>query len=228
VTRCSILFSKLGCSAVGLILTTALPFGSNKSPERSARAPPLSVTPLTVMGGHPQMLTAAEFTTAVASFAWQRRIWRVDMHHTFHPDHARWREIGSAACCAGMRRYHVEERKFDDIAQHVSIAPDGLIWLGRDWNLTPASVGYGMNGGVFMFEMIGNFDCGHDVLEGAQLASTLSVIDTVQRQFMLPIQALLFHREVPQTNKTCPGTGVRKSHILALLNERRRVPMVAA
>jgi hypothetical protein len=175
-------------------------------------------------------LTAEAFAARVADFAWTRHIWRVDMHHTFIPDHARWREIGSAACCDGMWRHHVLERHFEDIAQHVTIAPDGLIWTGRDWNKTPASVGFGMNGGVFMFEMIGNFDAGCDVLEGPQLDATLAVIDGIQTHFKLPIHALLFHRDVPQTTKTCPGTSLRKGDILRQLwsQPRARARMSAA
>ncbi len=171
-------------------------------------------------GSHPscgmsdRALTIEAFAAEVAAFPWARRIWRVDMHHTFIPDHARWRVIGSAACCDGMRRHHVIERGFEDIAQHVTIAPDGLIWPGRDWNRTPASVGYGMNGGVFMFEMIGNFDIGCDVFEGRQRAATLAGIDIVQRHFKLPVHALLFHREVPQTEKSCPGTSIHKPDVL--------------
>ncbi|MEZ5773838.1 MAG: peptidoglycan recognition family protein [Hyphomicrobiaceae bacterium] len=88
------------------------------------------------------------------------------MHHTFYPAHADYR---GEASIEAMRRFHVEDRGFEDIAQHVSIAPDGRIWTGRDWNKTPASVGGVLNRGVFMFEMIGNFDLGHDRLEGRQL-----------------------------------------------------------
>lgn len=167
-------------------------------------------------------LTLADFAAEVAAYPWTRRIWRVDMHHTFDPDHARWREIGSRACCRGMRRYHVEARGFEDIAQHVTITPDGRIWTGRDWNRTPASVGFGMNGGVFMLEMIGNFDLGHDAFEGAQRAATLGVIACVQRHFRLPVHALLFHREVPQTEKTCPGTSIDKGDVLRSLLRLRR------
>lgn len=157
------------------------------------------------------------FLDALAAFPWRRRIWRVDMHHTFQPDHARWRQIGSEACQEGMRRFHVEDRGFADIAQHVTIMPDGTIWSGRDWNMTPASVGFGMNRGVFMFEAVGNFDVGADMLDGAQLASVLFVIRAVQARFALPPAALLFHREVPQTEKTCPGTSVAKGEVLAAL-----------
>jgi hypothetical protein len=160
-----------------------------------------------------------EFAAAVAGFGWQRRVWRVDMHHTWFPAHA---DYDGGAAIERMALFHIHDRGFDDIAQHVSIAPDGAIWTGRDWNKDPASVGYGMNRGVFMFEAIGNFDRGFDHLEGRQLDAVLAVIDVVQRHFRLPVPALLFHREVPQTAKTCPGTGVDKADILRAVAQRRR------
>ncbi len=162
-------------------------------------------------------MSPGEFSAAVRAFDWTRRVWRVDVHHTWAPDHARWREIGSSASVEGMCRYHVDERGFEDIAQHVSIMPDGGIWTGRDWNKTPASVGFGLNAGVFMLEMIGNFDVGHDRLGAAQLEATLHVVRTVQRRFSLPVEACLFHREVPVTEKTCPGTSLDKAEFLAAL-----------
>ncbi|MFM9943443.1 MAG: peptidoglycan recognition family protein [Hyphomicrobiaceae bacterium] len=171
-----------------------------------------------------QARSPSQFLDVLRGFPWARRIWRVDMHHTYAPDHARWRQIGSAACQEGMCRYHVADRGFADIAQHVSIMPDGSIWSGRDWNMTPASVGYGMNRGVFMFEAVGNFDVGCDRLEGAQLESVLLVIRSVQIRFALPPEALLFHREVPQTEKTCPGSGVSKAEILRAV---RGTPIIA-
>ncbi len=164
-------------------------------------------------------LTIAAFAAEVANFAWMRRVWRVDMHHTWVPAHA---DYAGLASIEGMATYHVRDRGFDDIAQHVSIAPDGAIWTGRDWNKDPASVGYRMNRGVFMFEAIGNFDIGFDRLAGAQRDSVCAVIDIVQRRFRLPVQALLFHREVPQTEKTCPGTSVDKDDILRRVTARRR------
>ena len=156
-------------------------------------------------------LTRDAFVDELLSYTWTRRVWRVDMHHTWHPAHA---DYDGEPCIARMCKFHVAERKFDDIAQHVSIAPDGSIWTGRDWNKTPASVGGVLNRGAFMFEAIGNFDIGHDCLQGEQLASVVHVIRAVQRRFRLPPEALLFHRDVPVTAKTCPGTSVDKSDIL--------------
>jgi hypothetical protein len=163
-------------------------------------------------------LNHKQFADLVREFKWTRRVWRIDMHHTWHPTHANY---DGAAAIERMDEYHRRERGFDCIAQHVSIAPDGTIWTGRDWNKTPASVGFGMNDGVFMFELIGNFDHGQDRLEGAQLDSAVAVIEIVQARFRLPVQALLFHREVPQTEKTCPGTAVDKADILRRVKAAR-------
>jgi hypothetical protein len=167
-------------------------------------------------------LNRDQFSALVMSFAWTRRVWRVDMHHTFRPTHA---DYDGEACIERMCRFHVDDRKWDDIAQHVSIGPDGTIWTGRDWNKTPASVGGVLNTGAFMFEAIGNFDAGHDTLEGEQLASVVHVIRAVQRRFRLPPEALLFHRDVPITVKSCPGTSVDKGDILRRVM-RLQVPQV--
>lgn len=168
-------------------------------------------------------LSASQFIEEVWNFDWTRNVWRVDMHHTWFPAHADYRGYASIE---GMAKWHRGTCGFDDIAQHVSIAPDGVIWTGRDWNKMPASVGCGMNVGAFMFEMIGNFDHGHDRLHGAQLDSTLTVIDTIQRRFRLPLHSLLFHREVPQTEKTCPGSSIEKLDILRQLKARRLRPQL--
>lgn len=167
-------------------------------------------------------LTRDQFLSELMSFAWTRRIWRVDMHHTWLPQHS---DYDGEACIERMCRFHVDDRGWEDIAQHVSIAPDGIIWTGRDWNKTPASVGGVLNRGAFMFEAIGNFDLGHDRLEGEQLQSVVTVIRAVQRRFRLPPEALLFHRDVPVTVKTCPGTSVDKAQILERVR-RCQLPQV--
>ena len=163
-------------------------------------------------------MTLDDFARDVAGFDWQRPIFRVDMHHTWYPAHADWKGEQSVV---GMWRFHTNDRDFDDIAQHLSIAPDGVIWTGRDWNKVPASIGCNMNAGAFMFEAIGNFDEGYDRLTGAQFDCVVGVIDIIQRHFNLPVQALLFHRDVPQTIKTCPGTSIDKFDILTAVAARR-------
>ena len=165
---------------------------------------------------HP--LTRAEFAEVLRKFPFARRVDAVHMHHTWSPDHADYLRDGGLGTIEGMWRFHTQVRKWSDIAQHVSIAPDGTIWTGRNWNSSPASaVGYNGSSAVgpFMFETIGNFDIGHDRLEGEQLESVLTVITLVQQRFSLAPETLHFHREMTD-QKSCPGTGLKREDILKL------------
>jgi len=56
----------------------------------------------------------------------------------------------------------------------------------------------------------------------------LMVIDTVQRRFDLPVQALLFHRDVPQAEDTSPGSSVEKATILKSVRALRASPRASA
>ncbi len=156
----------------------------------------------------------------------RRRITEVHLHHTFIPTHADFHaaakrrngdtQAAGLELCRGMWKFHVFDRDFADIAQHVSIDPCGAIWLNRNWNRSPASA-TGFNGdhgaGPFMIETIGNFDEGEEELEDVQLHAVLTVVASVQLACGLEADALRFHNEMTDT-KSCPGTGVVKSDVL--------------
>jgi hypothetical protein len=164
-------------------------------------------------------LSLDQFAQLLHRFRFSRHIDAVHMHHTWRPNHAQYR---GEASIEAMWRYHTQEKGWSDIAQHLSIAPDGTIWTGRDWNAPPASA-RGYNGtrvsGPFMFEMIGDFDQGCDRLEGHQRVAVIGVIASVQNKFGLPIESLRFHRAM--TDKTCPGSGVDYQEMLAEVQEAR-------
>ena len=152
-------------------------------------------------------LSVAEFAELLARFPFTRRVNQVHMHHTWSPNHREWRGLASVQA---MRDFHVRTNGWSDIAQHITIAPDGGIWTGRNWNQAPASSG-GFNGtsavGPFMFETVGNFDVGRDPFAGAQRDAVLEVIARVQLRFGLPAESLHFHRQL-NSPKTCPGSGI--------------------
>lgn len=161
-------------------------------------------------------LTLSGFAARASATEWQRRIAQVHLHHTWKPDHAAW--AGEASIHA-MRKYHMKSNGWSDIAQHVTIAPDGGIWTGRDFNKAPASSG-GHNGnaraGPFMLEVIGNFDVGCDPFAGAQKRSALGVVAVIQRVASLKADSLRFHRQL-NSPKTCPGSAVDYEATLAEL-----------
>lgn len=165
-----------------------------------------------------RQLTVEQFEQVLARYPFSRRIDAVHMHHTWSPDRMDYRGLETIV---GMWRYHTQTNGWSDIAQHISIAPDGTIWTGRSWNSAPAS-STGYNGsasvGPFMFETIGNFDTGHDRLEGAQLDTVIAVIALVQQKFGLSADTLRFHRQMTN-QKSCPGNGVRRDDILARVRQ---------
>ncbi|PLS08010.1 peptidoglycan recognition protein family protein [Neobacillus cucumis] len=131
------------------------------------------------------------------------------VHHTWEPSHNDFNGKNHLQLQQAMRNYHVNTRGWDDIGQHVTLMPDGLFVTGRPFNETPAGI-VGYNEGAFMTEMLGNFDIGHDVLEGAQLNSMLKL-----QHFLVTScgAQIMFHRE--HASKTCPGTSIDRDKFVS-------------
>lgn len=165
-------------------------------------------------------LTLEEFTDLLNRFHFTRKIDAVHMHHTWRPNHSQYQGERSIE---SMWRYHTQEKNWSDIAQHISIAPDGTIWTGRDWNAQPVSA-RGYNGtrvsGPFMFEIIGDFDRGCDPFAGIQRKVVIGIIARVQEKFGLPLESLRFHNFMTN-QKTCPGSGIVYQEFLAEVQSAR-------
>lgn len=160
-----------------------------------------------------QRLSPEQFEQLLEKFPFTRKIDAVHMHHTWRPRHADFRGHDTIV---SMWRHHTQVKGWSDIAQHITIDPEGMIWLGRNWNLPPASAA-GHNGnkafGPFMFEMIGDFDAGRDPFGGAQKDTALRVVALVQSRFRLPAGTLRFHNAM--SPKSCPGSALAYADILA-------------
>lgn len=138
-----------------------------------------------------------------------RRISAIHLHHTWRP---RRGEFRGRATMEGMRRYHVERQGWSDIAQHLTIDPEGGLWLGRHWNQRPASA-TGHNGsadsGPFMIEVVGDFDSASaDRFDlggaGAQERAVYDTIAALLAGYGLGVNDLHPHCEFTRT-KSCPG-----------------------
>ena len=126
------------------------------------------------------------------------------IHHTYSPNHSDWKRKPDALYWQeSMRNYHVKTRKFQDIAQHVTLLPTGEFVTGRDFAIDPASI-TGYNQGAFCVEIFGNFDLGKDKFESKQKESALKLA----RYFDDKKKYVRFHRE--NSPKTCPGTSIDK------------------
>ena len=159
-----------------------------------------------------KQLQPNEVAAFVENYPFSRTITDVHLHHTWRPNHSQYK---GASTIKAMYDYHTNTNGWSDIAQHATVAPDGTIWLGRNWNSPPASAS-GHNGsaafGPFMIEMIGDFDKGRDVLKDPQLKSVLELIARVQLRFKLPPESLRFHNQM--SGKTCPGSSVDRQALL--------------
>ncbi|WP_054869925.1 N-acetylmuramoyl-L-alanine amidase [Caloranaerobacter sp. TR13] len=157
-------------------------------------------------------------------YEFKRQIYEIHFHHTWKPTKEDYVQAeDKEKIILGMWRYHTEVRRFIDIAQHFTVAPDGTIWDGRDLEKSPASI-YGRNNGAISIEHIGNFD--EEKLEGIQLEASVRLIAAIiqnikNKQDRVP--TLVFHREY--SDKTCPGLLVDKGEILKLVNERLKYNM---
>ena len=161
----------------------------------------------------PNRISVAQFVAMLPHYPLKRKITSIHLHHTWRPNHVQWR---GAASIEAMRNYHVKERQFRDIAQHLTIDPAGGLWLGRDWNLPPASslgvdasTKIPVNGteraGPFMIEMVGDFDEGKDRLEGAQYDAVIATLTAICGRFGLEASSIRAHTAM-QHGKSCPGS----------------------
>lgn len=144
------------------------------------------------------------------------------IHHTWKPTHLTFTGRNHTDMNLAMKRYHVNVNGWSDIAQHLTLFPDGIFLTGRAFDRSPASIS-GRNGSKYkplMVEMIGNFDFsgtgsynnyGYDKLEGKQREGILALIKYfIENKGQ---NSIVFHRDY--SSKTCPGTSNIKSELIS-------------
>ena len=158
-------------------------------------------------------INTAQFALLALPSQLVRKIVAVHLHHTWRP---RRQDFRGLATIEAMRRFHMEQNGWSDIAQHITIDPQGGLWTGRNWNLAPASA-VGHNGtsaeGPFMIEIVGDFDAGQDPFDGNQRKATIDVVAHLMSAFGLKETDLKFHNEMTG-QKTCPGSGITRLQVL--------------
>ena len=150
-----------------------------------------------------KLLTKEEFKEWLFSTEFNRTIKGVQMHHTWKPNYDHWNDKPDPLYwCESMKRSHLK-RGFSDIAQNITICPNGSIVICRDFNTTPAGI-KGKNTGYLCIENIGDFD--NDQMSDSQTESILYVtaLLSMRFEFDISLDSVPYHTWYA-SYKSCPG-----------------------
>lgn len=159
------------------------------------------------------LLNREEFKTWLLKLKCTRSIKLIQEHHTYMPNYKTFKEVKDYfRILEGMERSHIN-RGFSEIAQNLTIFPDGLIAICRDFNKSPAGI-MGANKTGICIENVGNFDIGKDKMSPEDRMSILYVTASLCKHFKLKpsINTIVYHHWFDlSTGKRTNGTGETKS-----------------
>lgn len=176
-----------------------------------------------------RIFTFDQFNAYLRNTTFNRKITTIQNHHTFKPNYSHFNKQNPKylAHLEGMRRVHMQERKWSDIGQNITIFPDGIIALCRPIDIMPAGI-FGANRGGICIESIGDFDQGKDTMTPEQREAILQTNAALCVKFGLQPtpQHVVYHHWYDTKGKrftdkdidggrvlknglqkTCPGTG---------------------
>jgi hypothetical protein len=163
--------------------------------------------------------TTPELMVYLKNYKWGRNLKQFHIHHTWLPSFNEFNGSNHDAVQWGMENYHVNTLHWGEIAQHLSLFPDGIWVMGRNWDRDPASI-LGWNTGAFCVEQVGNFDIGHDPYKAPQSTAMYEVCKYFVEVLGVTMK---FHRDSPTAYKTCPGTGIDRATFVSNVANFSRV-----
>lgn len=193
-----------------------------------------------------ELMTVEEFKTYIAGYKFTRKIKKVQLHHTYSPSYKNFNGSNHQKLQQGMKDYHIKSCGYSDIAQHLTIFPDGMVMLGRSLNTKPAGI-KNANTGAICIECVGNFDKGGDIMTDAQKHAIVYVVKVLLDKFGLNAQSgVTYHAWWTSSgyelgtyvegtsSKTCPGTNffggntreAYEKNLLPLLKEEQKLKKV--
>lgn len=177
------------------------------------------------------LMDIAQFEAWLQTQKIKRTIKLVQHHHTYIPAYKHFKQTNHFALCQSMERSH-KERGFAEIAQNITIFPDGKIMVCRNLDTIPAGI-KGANSYGICIENIGNFDKGNDSMSAEQKNAIISATKSILNRFKLKAsdQTVVYHhwydlntgkrilKEGTGTTKSCPGTNFFGGNTLKSFND---------
>jgi uncharacterized protein YraI len=162
------------------------------------------------------VMSSAEFGTWLKQQQINRVIRVIQMHHTWLPNYSNFNGSNHFEKLQGMKASHIS-RGFSDIAQNITIFPDGKVAVCRPFNVVPAGI-YGQNSQGICIENLGDFDKGKDQMTQVHKAAIVMVTALLCNKFQLipSTGSIIYHHwfdlktgqrtDGSGNTKTCPGT----------------------
>lgn len=146
-----------------------------------------------------------------------RRITMIQVHHTYQPGYVNWPE-NELQRQENMRDFHIS-RKFGNIAQHMTIFPNGKAATGRPLDRIPCGI-KGGNTRAICIEIYGDFDKGKDTMTSAQRKAVIAIYALFCKYFKIKVNTTgvrphcwytaggtyLGDYNYARSAKSCPGT----------------------
>lgn len=163
------------------------------------------------------LLKRSEFKSWVMRQTVNRKITMIQNHHTWLPDYTSF-DDNHFQKVQGMKNFHVNQRGWSDIGQHITTFPDGMIVIGtRPFERAPAGI-KGHNDQAICIEHLGNFDKGKDKMTEQHRRTVVHVNSVLNLKFALPanVDHNVYHHWYDMSTlqrtggkgntKTCPGS----------------------
>lgn len=159
-----------------------------------------------------------EFLRWLNDSHFNRIVQLIQNHHTYLPDYSAFRGNNHFDMLKGMEDYHVNHNGYSQIAQNLTIFPDGMIAICRPFDTIPAGI-MGANQKGLCIENIGNFDIGKDIMTDNHRNAVIKANAALCKKydFEPSTDTIVYHHwydlntgqmveEGSGCTKTCPGT----------------------
>lgn len=162
------------------------------------------------------LMDRQEFHDWLFSTPFDRTINIIQQHHTWSPNYSNFNGSNHFQMLNGMKNYHLSIG-YSNIAQNLTIFPDGMIAICRPFDVAPAGI-MGANSNGLCIENVGNFDIGGDIMNSEHKKSIIYVNAILCMRFGLEpnTDTIQYHHwwdlntgartDGSGSTKTCPGT----------------------
>ncbi|GGA86650.1 peptidoglycan recognition protein family protein [Ornithinibacillus halotolerans] len=149
-----------------------------------------------VMNGQHILMTKEEFKDWLFNQQVTREVNLIQQHHTWKPSYRHFKGNNHFQLLNSMQQFHRQTMKWNNIAQNITIFPDGRVAVSRPLNDAPeGTIGPIANRNGIAIENLGDFDIGQDQMTKEQKEAIVYVTAALALKFDLvpSIDTITYH-----------------------------------